>query len=430
MESQERLMETYKKLVETKLGWGSSELWTNQDYERLSLRIQDATGVNLSAATLKRIWGKVRYESKPSTTTLNTLAQFAGFPSWRDYALQYLGARVEAEPVEFESKENASFISFKRAVAITISVVLLLGAIVFLVLGKDRSIGMANPDDFSFSARIISTGIPNTVVFDYDATKANDTDTIYIQQSWDPRLRTQISSKDSQHTSIYYHPGFFQAKLIVNSKAVKEHPLFIKTEGWLPMIDVKPVPVYLKEQDVRHNGLFGVSLDLLDDNNIPMQPLPPWVSYYYVNDFNGIEDDSIIFEANVRNEYAEGAAACQHTEIHLLFEGRALVIPLSAPGCVSELNFLQMEGTKHDLSALGVDFSKWVNVRIEIVNRKGKVFINGKDSFVVESMPAPAKLVGILFRFQGTGSVNDVSISRAENQTIFKETFDEEFARK
>ncbi|OMP81048.1 hypothetical protein BW716_00215 [[Flexibacter] sp. ATCC 35208] len=66
-------------LIETRLNWGKSSEWTNYDFEKLSVAIQDKTGVTLSVTTLKRLWGKLKYENIPAVTTLNTLAKFAGF---------------------------------------------------------------------------------------------------------------------------------------------------------------------------------------------------------------------------------------------------------------------------------------------------------------------------------------------------------------
>ena len=75
----------YKKESEDQLGWGSSSEWTNQDFEKLGELIFEKTGVRLSASTLKRVWGKVKYESAPTLTTLNTLAQFSGYENWRNF---------------------------------------------------------------------------------------------------------------------------------------------------------------------------------------------------------------------------------------------------------------------------------------------------------------------------------------------------------
>src|SRR5690349_20029493 len=76
--------------------------------------------------------------------------------------------------------------------------------------------------NYSFSSKkIVSEGVPNSVVFDYDASTA-PVDSVIIQQSWDERLRTKVSKRDHQHTSIYYTPGFFKAKLVVNNEIVRE----------------------------------------------------------------------------------------------------------------------------------------------------------------------------------------------------------------
>jgi hypothetical protein len=85
IESEDILLSHCKKLIEEKLGWGNSEKWTNQDFEELSQRIFEATTITLSPTTLKRIWGKVKYDSAPTITTLNTLAQFTGFEHWRAF---------------------------------------------------------------------------------------------------------------------------------------------------------------------------------------------------------------------------------------------------------------------------------------------------------------------------------------------------------
>jgi hypothetical protein len=81
----EGLIRQVKRRFEEKTGWGNSESWNNQDFLYLSEWIQKDTGVGLSHVTLKRFWGKVRYDSNPSTHTVNTLVQFLGYKWWRDF---------------------------------------------------------------------------------------------------------------------------------------------------------------------------------------------------------------------------------------------------------------------------------------------------------------------------------------------------------
>jgi hypothetical protein len=88
MNTVEVLIEKTIKLYEFNTGWGDSDEWTNQDFVILSEKIQERTGVALSHITLKRIWGKVKYNSLPNTHTLNTLVQFLGYENWRDFKSQ------------------------------------------------------------------------------------------------------------------------------------------------------------------------------------------------------------------------------------------------------------------------------------------------------------------------------------------------------
>ena len=84
----EFLIEKTIKLYESNTGWGDSNEWRNQDFVILSEKIHERTGVVLSHVTLKRVWGKVKYDSLPSTHTLNTLVQFLGYECWRDFRSQ------------------------------------------------------------------------------------------------------------------------------------------------------------------------------------------------------------------------------------------------------------------------------------------------------------------------------------------------------
>ena len=88
MLTDELLLTRAKKLIEAKLNWGESEDWTNQDFVALSEKIQEQLNIPLSHVTLKRIWGKVKYESLPNTHTLNTLVQFIGYENWREFKIK------------------------------------------------------------------------------------------------------------------------------------------------------------------------------------------------------------------------------------------------------------------------------------------------------------------------------------------------------
>jgi len=431
LEAEDRVIDKVLSRIEKELGWGDSKDWSTRDFEALSNKIMDKTHVQLSVVTLKRVWGRIRYESKPTATTLDTLVQFIGFENWRSYKQSEKLSNTTPKPELIKS--GAGFRDPRRyrrkkpvALLAIAGLILASGVVVFYFTSFDTAKPNVDPEKFSFSSKkVVDIGVPNTVIFDYDARAAKPSDSVFIQQSWDKRLSKLVARDHQQHTSIYYYPGFFQAKLRVNDQIVQQHDLFIKSNGWLPLVDVTPVPVYFKTRDIfTEDGSIGLPLDKILQSNIQLQPKAPWVGYYNVGDLGEIMSDDFVFETEVKNKYSEGAAACQHTEVHVLFEGAAMVIPLSIPGCVSELNFGDMSGKKLDLSPLGVDFNDWVNIKMDVQDSVVHLLINGKNAFDLKVNLHPVKFAGMIFKFQGTGSVNFVKISKHNGDVTFEESFD------
>ena len=100
-------------------------------------------------------------------------------------------------------------------------------------------------------------------------------------------------------------------------------------------------------------------------------------------------------------------------------------MPLSIPGCVSEIALYDMKGKVKDPSPLGVNFDDWVQVRYEVKNQEGKVSINGKAAYEGLNLAfPPVKLIGVRYRFQGTGSVNYVRLESETSGLVYEELFD------
>lgn len=428
-ESEDILLAHCKKLIEEKLGWGNSEKWTNQDFEELSQRIFEVTAITLSPTTLKRIWGKVKYDSAPTLTTLNTLAQFIGFEHWRALRQNHLSTNGHSEPpvVQANGEVNKTPRS-PYLFSLILPLLLVSGAVSWYFLSKDQSTSTpVNPSNYSFkSKKVVSVGVPNSVVFDYDASAA-PYDSVYIQQDWDPSKRIKVSKNQHQHTSVYYYPGSFQAKLVVGNQVVKEHILLIQTEGWLPLIQQENIPIYFRQEEAINDGKLGLSSEKIQAQNIPLKPVAPVVQYANLKDFGDIKTDNFIFETSVRNTYREGSSICQYSEIGLLCEGSAIMIRLSAKGCISENNLYfidqNISGKENDLSKFGTDFKDFVKVRCESVNGKVKIFVDNQLAYTFPYKSPVSKIMGITYRFQGSGLVDDVKLSKGDGKAVFEDTF-------
>jgi hypothetical protein len=428
--NEERLLRKCRELIENKLVWGASATWTNQDFEILRDKIEGETGVTLSVATLKRIWGKVNYSSKPTVTTLDTLVQFTGYENWRTFRMTFAISNPEdsTDKVQISDDRNRHK-PMERSKRKTLRLVL---ACAFLAISLSFFLfTKSSPDDAAAdsstyqltSKRLLSSDLPNSVIFEYDAGSATEEDTVYIQQSWDVKLRTRVSADENYHTSIYYHPGFFQAKLVVNNNIVREHDVFIPTSGWLPLIEQESVPVYLDRSIASDSGALSISIKTITDNNVPLQPQPPWVAFHNVRTFGNLRSDNFIFETALRNDFSEGAGICQLTEIHIRFVGGLIMIPLSVPGCVAKLGMYDADGKKPDPSVLGCNLSDWVRVRCEVRDRKGILFIDGVKVYDLNFDLKPGNIIGLLYRFQGTGSVDYVTLSDPGGNVVFEDTF-------
>ena len=418
------LLQKLKQLIAQDLGWGDSSNWTNQDFISLSEAIKSKTNGTLSHVTLKRIWGKVKYNSLPNTYTLNTLAEFAGYQSWREFASKNNIANNRSVKEQNRPSFLLSRGQKKFLVAIGISIFLtslLIGLFSWISSGSKN----VEATDYSFSSKkIITSGLPNTVVFDFDASKA-PTDSVVIQQSWDKTMNATISKKEHQYTSIYYLPDFYKAKLVVDKKVVKQHDLFIKSDGWLTAVLLSPVPVYIQQKGVIHDGKMALPVDVIKAQNISLLPKAPMVLYTNVQDFGPVYSDDFIFETALKNDYKGGASVCQATSVYLLCEGTGIGIPLSNKGCVSNLGLLftnfSASGKKNDLSPFGVDFSSFV--KLKIISRKGtaKIFLNDQLVYTVEKDIIKAKIVGINYYFEGTGSVDYVRLRNGK--ILFEDQF-------
>lgn len=413
-----------KQLIEQKLDWGAVETWSGTDFENLQQRILDETGVSLSASTLRRIWGRVDYQHLPSGTTLNTLAQFAGYADWRQF-VRSQSMLIESTPQTSDPVEPIIAIPMKPSInwrrlgwmsGITLGVVLL-GMVAF-----EQKNPQVDAAQYSFSSKPLTRTIPNSVIFTYDAS-ASPTDSVYIQQSWD-QTRREVVAKDGQtHTSIYYEPGFYQAKLVVGHEIVKEHSLLIPTNGWLATIAAKPVPIYLKQTDFITQEQIQLPIATIQQKNVALQPEAPFVKYFNVGNFDPVPVTDFVFDCRVKNEYSEGSATCQQSWIVLMTNDMPISIPLCTKGCISDLMLMDgartVSGKNTDLSGLGVDFSDWVRVGCHSDGQKLYYTVNGTVAYSAALPTSKVEIIGIVFGFRGTGAVKNVTLA-AKGKRIFE----------
>ncbi|CAL2101822.1 conserved protein of unknown function [Tenacibaculum sp. 190130A14a] len=415
-------MSTYKEykevkeclvLIEEKLDWGSSHLWHNDVFIELSEKIQEETKILLSPTTLKRVWGKINYNSTPSISTLNALAQFAGFLNWRD----------------FKNNHKKSTVSYYKKVIHSNFRVIMLSA--FIIAGLFLSIfSMSNSRnevvDYSnipFKSRPITEGLPNSAVFDFDLDGVNSNN-IIIQQYWDETKTITIQKDQKQATGQYYFPGYFRAKLLIDNTIVKEHGLFIKSNGWMGTIDYNPIPKYYVGEEIKKNEGEGISFSKKVFDEVVNKEKPVTTTLHYVNDLGDIFGDNFEFELEVKNLFREKWGVCQKTMIIIVGTKSAYVVPFSINGCAAEIGMmlsdLYLDGKKNDLSFLGTDFSSYQKLNIRTENKEVVISINNKEIYTNTYNSTIGKVVGVRVKFYGIGEVKNLFLRDLKGNVFLK----------
>lgn len=403
-----------RELIEKKLKWGSSNDWGTQDFERLSEQIANQTNVTLSATTLKRVWGKVKYDSVPTQTTLNALAQFLGYDNWRLFCVSNVAlngngnGKHTPEPVIAKVVEAPAVSLWQKRKAMIVGVMLGVVALAVGLLFLNNRNAPLDASQVNFSSKKVSEELPNSVVFDYSIGTIN-ADSVTIQQSWDPRRRERISAHKGQHTSIYYFPGYFKAKLLIGEQIMKEHDIFIKTQGWKGIIDQKPVPIYLSNKEIGPEGNhMEISTATLRKKTGQSVFNEVWTNFYQVKEFN-LMADNFTFETVVQNTSAKEEAICQKVRIRILTSESAIAIPLCSKGCISDVSIFTggkyISGKDRDLSAFGCDFSVPQRLRCSVKNKVFTVILNDKSIFTAPADADLGRIIGICISFEGAGRI-------------------------
>jgi hypothetical protein len=413
-----------KEIIEQKLAWGTHDTWQSQDFENLSEKIFEETKVMLSSSTLKRIWGKVRYDSIPNRATLDALAQFIGYKNWREFksaASETVGEQHVGTPSRGQEGDNPSEArSIKGTVRMRISLKILLAVIAIAILlvfvGLKIKEQPTNPlwyKDVLFSGKPVTSGLPNTVIFNYDASHSN-ADSVFIQQSWDPRKRFKVDKQLHEYTTTYYYPGYYKAKLILNDSIVKEQDIYIGTNGWVGIIENAPVPVYLPSALFTHQ--LGITKEQLSALKIDFQQEAPIFSLTKMDKDITVNGSNLLFEVQLQNTYDESNAICQYTNVRIMGTNGLIDVPLCKPGCVGEVGLMlgmeYIDGKTHDLSGFGVDFSKKVKLNCATRNNLITLSIDDKVVYTGDLKDDIGRIVGMQVKFNGTGVISHLEMKQ------------------
>ncbi len=400
--------------IEAQLAWGEGSTWTNKDFQELSERIFDHTRQQLSVTTLKRVWGRAERVANPSGATLDILAEFAGYGSWRAFRQQQSLTLPQngSPPSRPRSRRSWKMVSG----AILLLVLLSLGWYAL----QDRKTPISNlsplSDSIRFSFEKVASGYPNTVIFRYDV-GATPYDSLAIQQSWDTSKRIALTEPQGLVTTTYYYPGYFLTKLLVDGQIVREKALYIPTQGWQGLIHEKEGFVYLKPEQLLRDSVLTVAPGVLTQMN---QRAESRLYLAHLTDDPQIDGSDFSLDTEFRMPQATERSVCQQVRLTVTGTKEVLGFHFTIPGCVGDLLFMlnqeMVSGQSHDLSAFGLNFSEWTRCRIAVQNQRVRVWLSDREVFSHQMTSDIGRVGGVQWTFEGEGEIRQLEMRDANRK--------------
>jgi hypothetical protein len=244
---------------------------------------------------------------------------------------------------------------------------------------------------------------------------------VFIVQTWDMSRRIAVPPTGTDYSAIYYYPGYFKAKLIVDTQIVRTHDLMITSDGWLALAEADPVPIYFKKEEVARKAGIEVDSNTLARYHLSLQPAAPKVRLFYMKDLGDLSDSDFSFETTLKTGPPQGSGVCQHVQVLIQCKNDVFIIPLAAKACIGDLGLYAagaMASSRNaDLSGFGCDLTQWTTLRVTGSHRHLTFLVNGKSAWSVNFPNDPTDIIGVQYRFAGTCAVKNARFTTA-NRTI------------
>ena len=409
--SEEQYINLCIKQIEEKFSFENGSLQRN--LEILSQQIEEKTKIRISLSTLKRLW-KGEFKQSPQLATLNALAAMLEYKDWYEFR------RSNRQNVKTTVvKANTWFLA----------VFLLLAAVIVILTrvynSYHREPKINGPIKFS-TEKTVTSGIPNTVIFNYDVSNV-EADSFFIQQTWNDRFKSKINPNGSSFSSIYYESGYHRARLIANNTQIALQPVHILSNGWEPHVYYSYddlIPIGFEKDTFIENGQLHLKKEILEKEHVDLNKnFFTRISNSQVFD---VSSDNFSFFTRIKVDSIKNSM-CPWINIIIVTEVHIFSISLQMKGCEHYANYklgeVQRSGNDNNLSALGCNVYQWQDVAIDVRNKSAEVTINGKTAVKEKFKEDFGKIVGLIYIFEGTGSIDYVKLAGSEGHIAFEDDF-------
>ncbi len=414
--------------IERKLRWKRFSTWTDNEYKRLGNLIYKETLIAISAQTLKRLFGKIKYKDDytPQTATKEALARFLKYDDWDSFVK------------EQESNKNrlTSILRLKRTAIFKKSLFVIgIPGLVALIAAIIIYTGNNNKPVTLFAEKTIGL-TPFTVSFHYDISHVKG-DEIYIDFDINEAESNSpgeiLDKKRNLINHCFESPGFYNVTISAKGVILASEKIHVISEGWTSYyfnddnFGERKFVFELQNliKDTTNDGLLYISPRDVSDQGFNSKTVF-YLEHMLYRDFK-LSADSCTFEVKYMNSPRMGGISCYDVEFRIIGENGIASVILVQKGCYrwSEITLGEkhLNGKFYDLSALSANLSDWNVIRIKIENRKAEI-INGGDLIFSDSYTRLlGRIKGIRFVTKGSGAFDRVSLNDIQGHVIYSDDF-------
>lgn len=404
-----------------KSGLGDSQNWTNRDYEQLSLLIFEETRIDLSISTLMRLF-KGNLKSKPHKSTLDAIAKYAEYDSWFHFF-------SSADVAKFKPINSNIPKPKRRLLSPVLWIIIIISCITFGFFGlKSFKTGKIKNIEFEIVNPHI-VGVPGSIEIQYDV-KDYKSDSLWLKL-YSNSIQLQIlDPAQNQYNGIYLYPGYHSCQLYADNILVREHKVFVESDGWLSLIrqdGLQLIPVYINNPMINSNGLLQLTREMV--NQIQIDPNKPlYTSFYFVKDLGDISGLDYILKGRIHAPQSDyGTDPCKYCTVHIIGREGKHIFSIGDFGC-SPCFYLQfsdtlISGVYTDLSNFECDFSEWQFFSTNIRDNITHVSIGEKEVYRSKELIDIGNIIGIHFLFYGLGAIDQVSLTNFDGFIAIDEKF-------
>jgi hypothetical protein len=467
MDKKTRLNEIIK-YCEIRFDRGTALEWKHGDFVDLGREIYRDTDINISANTLKRIFGKISVvdDYLPQETTIEALQKYGrysptktsqqgGVPETEQNTI-HPEKKTPSEsgeiPQPIEKNEiiedsNAKSVIQDPVVEVidgnrqpatekTVSVLanrpkrpskpiiifLSVALIIFLFLisnlfKKNKSL------DWKIALTSTDSILPSTAEFELKFPETKDS---LFMDFGDKSALVYIRPQQRSITHNYFFPGVFDVSLRTKQDAFAKTKVYIRSNNWVGF------GFHLLEDIPEHYYALSVvktekdSVFYLDNGHLQKSGIDTTGTFYTrLYNFSPVSytSDNFVFETTFKNDKAKKDIYCNKMQFQVHGMNSFIRFTLVSPGCgslvlnnVSELSF---DGRRNNLSKFAIALESWNYVKLIDHDKHVTLYINGKILYDGKYQNTLGEMKGVFVEFERTGTITNCDVKTIDGKTLY-----------